>query len=46
MNKDEIIELVNNCEEELCDEYKKIDKICEINTFKVMDAFRDCGVSE
>ena len=46
MNKDEIIKLVNKCEDELEEEFKKIDKICEVNTYKVMGAFKECGVSE
>lgn len=46
MNKSEIIKLVNECEIEVRDEFSKIDSLCEVNTFKVMDAFRKCGVSE
>lgn len=46
MKKEEIIELVNNSEKELINEFDKIDKIVEKNTFKVMDAFKSCGVSE
>ena len=46
MNKNEIIELVNNSEKELINEFDKIAKIVEKNTFKVMDAFKSCGVSE
>ena len=46
MKKDEIIELINSSEQEVIDELKKIDKLCEVNTFKVMDAFKECGVSE
>ena len=46
MNKEEIIDLVNECEKELTNEYNKIDNIVEKNTFKVMDAFKYCGVSE
>ena len=46
MKKDEIINLVNVCENELEDEYKKIDQICEANTFKIMNAFKECNVSE
>ena len=46
MKKNEIIELINSSEQEVIDELKKIDKLCELNTFKVMDAFKECGVSE
>lgn len=46
MNKEEIKKLVNECEKELSDQYKKVDYICEENTFKVMDAFKKYGVSE
>ena len=46
MKKDDIINLVNECEYEVQEEFSKIDKICEVNTFKVMEAFRECGVSE
>ena len=46
MNKNEIINLVNTCEKELSNEFNKIDYIVEQNTFKVMDAFKICGVSE
>ena len=46
MNKEDIIKLVNECEYELKSEFDKVDKICEKNTFKVMDAFRNNNVSE
>ena len=46
MNKEQIIELVNNSEKELINEFSKIDNIVEKNTFKVLDAFKYCGVSE
>jgi len=46
MKKSEIINLVNECEKEIQIELKKIDKICELNTFKVMDAFKNNRVSE
>ncbi len=46
MNKEDIIKLVNECENELKSEFDKVDKICEENTFKVMDAFRNNNVSE
>ena len=46
MNKEDIIKLVNECENELKSEFDKVDKVCEENTFKVMDAFRNNNVSE
>lgn len=46
MKKSEIIKLVNECESELSSEYNKINKVCELNTFKVMDAFKNNKVSE
>lgn len=46
MKKSEIIKLVNECEKEVNKEFKKIDKVCELNTFKVMDAFKNNRVSE
>ena len=46
MNKEDIINLVNTCENEIKNEFEKIDKICEFNTFKVLDASRKNGVSE
>ena len=46
MNKEDIIKLINECENELKSEFDKVDKICEENTFKVMDAFRNNNVSE
>ena len=46
MIREDIIKLVNECENELNSEFSKVDKICEENTFKVMDAFRNNNVSE
>ena len=46
MNREDIINLVNNCEKELNEEFKNLDKICEENTFKVLDAFKKNNVSE
>ena len=46
MKKSEIIKLVNSKELELDKYFKKVDKICELNTFKVMDAFKKNKVSE
>ena len=44
--KDEIINLVNSCEEECINEFKKIDEIAFINTTKVIDAFHKYEISE
>ncbi len=41
-----IVELAQKAEEECAEEFKKIDKICEINSFKVLQAFRENNVSE
>ena len=41
-----IEELVNKCEKELETEFKKVDKICEINSKKVLNAFQKNKVSE
>ena len=46
MNKEEIISLVNSCQDELVNEFDKINKMCEENTFKVLDSFKRNGVSE
>ena len=46
MIREDIIKLVNECESKLKSEFDKVDKICEENTFKVMDAFRNNNVSE
>ncbi len=46
MIREDIIKLVNECENELKSEFDKVDKVCEENTFKVMDAFRNNNVSE
>ena len=42
----EIEKLVNKCEKELENEFKRVDKISEINSKKVLDAFRKNKVSE
>jgi len=46
MNKEQIIDIINNREKELINEFNNIDNIVEKNTFKVMEAFNSCGVSE
>lgn len=42
----EVIDLINKCEEELQKEFKEIDKICEENSLKVIDAFNRSRISE
>ena len=46
MNRLEIKELINVCEKELISEFDKVNKLCEENTFKVLESFKDNGVSE
>lgn len=41
-----IIELVNKCEKECQEVFNEIDKVCEINSKKVLDAFQKNKVSE
>lgn len=44
--KEEVRNLINECENEVQEEFKRIDKICEVNTEKVLTAFCNNGVSE
>lgn len=46
MNRVEIKELINVCEKELISEFDKVNKLCEENTFKVLESFKNNGVSE
>lgn len=46
MNKNKIADLIDVSQEEVKSEFDKVNKICEINTFKVMEAFKNEGVSE
>ena len=41
-----IVNLVNKAEESLKDEFKKIDKVCDINSLKVLTAFNNNNISE
>lgn len=43
---DDLIEMAIQVEEEIKDEFKKIDDICERNSLKVLNAFRNNKVSE
>ena len=42
----ELLELSKKVEEKIKDEFKKIDKICELNSYKVISAFQECNLSE
>lgn len=44
--KEEVIKLAKEAEENLIDEFKKIDEICEYNSLKVLNAFRTNKISE
>lgn len=41
-----IVTLAQKAELEYANEFKKIDKLCELNSFKVLNAFRENNVSE
>lgn len=41
-----VIDLINKSEEEVQDEFKKVQAICEKNTYKVLKAFQDNELSE
>ena len=43
---EKIEELSNKVEEELQEEFRKINKVCEQNSLKVLQAFQEYGVSE
>ena len=42
----EVVELVRKCEQELSKEFDKVDRLCEYNSLKVLNAFNKCKVSE
>ncbi len=44
--KNEVIELINKAENEIKQEIEKVDKICEQNTLKVLQAFQENNLSE
>ena len=46
MIDEKIKNLVYKCEEEVKDEFKKIDNLCEKNSIKVLNAFRNNNISE
>jgi len=43
---EKLIELANTCENELQEEYKKVDEICMYNSMKVLNAFSNNNISE
>lgn len=43
---EEAIKIVNEAEKEVKEEFLKIDALCERNSLKVLNAFREVGVSE
>ena len=46
MIDENIKNLVYKCEEEIKDEFKKLDNLCEKNSIKVLNAFRNNNISE
>lgn len=42
----ELVNLAKNVEEKLKDKFKQIDEICELNSYKVINAFQECNLSE
>lgn len=46
MDRREVEDLIIKAEEKLKEQFKKVDKICEYNSRKVLDAFRKNGVSD
>ena len=46
MKKNEIIDLIRNCEEELTSVYKNIDEGCFFYSEKVLDAMQEYHLSE
>ena len=46
MDRREVEDLIIKAEEELKEQFKKADEICEYNSRKVLDAFRKNGVSD
>ena len=44
--KEELLELANNVEQEVKDVFENINKICEKNSLKVLQAFRTNNVSD
>ena len=40
------IDIVNSCEKEVKEEFKKIDELCDLNSMKVLSAFNKNNISE
>lgn len=43
---EEIVNLVNECEKEVSEEFKKIDEICDYNSLKVLSSFQKNEITE
>lgn len=43
---DELLKLAEETENEVKEEFKKIDKVCEYNSLKVLNAFREFNISD
>ena len=43
---DEVVKIVNDCEKDCLEEFNKIDKLCEINSLKVLNAFHKNEITE
>ena len=43
---EEVVELINSCEEDCKEEFTKIDKLCELNSIKVLSAFQKNEITE
>lgn len=43
---DELLKLAEETENEVKEEFKKIDKVCEYNSLKVLNAFREFSISD
>ncbi len=44
--KEEVLDIVNKSENEVKDEFEKVNKLCEYNTLKVLQAFQNNNISE
>lgn len=44
--ENKILGLVNKCEEDVEEQFKEAEKVCEYNSNKVLEAFQDNGISE
>ena len=43
---EEVINLINSCEEDCKEEFTKIDKLCDLNSLKVLNAFHKNEITE